>query len=216
MHRFIAPAKRFGERTPLGERPSSACMGRRQARGVTLVEMMVTVAVAAVLLAIAVPNFNSMINANRLTSTANALIGALNTARIAAVQRNTEVQFCSNSTASNATSASDVLGTACLTNAGEVVALSSPGATSTVVVQVAPSELGVSSIQINGDIQAIRYNALGQGLDPSTNAPFDSGTPQTSPIADVCSTSFSTNNHILIYMAAGSVITTTTGSGACP
>jgi hypothetical protein len=33
---------------------------------------------------------------------------------------------------------------------------------------------------------------------------------------DVCSTAFSTNNHIQVNMAVGSVISTTTSSGACP
>jgi type IV fimbrial biogenesis protein FimT len=188
----------------------------RPADGFTIVEMMIAVAVAAVLLAIAVPNFTAAINANRLTSTANAMIGSLNAARMAAVQRNTEVQFCSNSATSNTTS---VLGAACnanTANAAADIALSS--ATSTVTVLTPPSGLSVSSIQIHGDIQAISFNGLGQGLIPGTSTPFDSTSAGDVPVVDVCSTALSTSaqNHILVYMAAGSVITTSPGSGACP
>jgi type IV fimbrial biogenesis protein FimT len=187
----------------------------RPADGFTIVEMMIAVAVAAVLLAIAVPNFTAAINANRLTSTANAMIGSLNAARMAAVQRNTEVQFCSNSATSNTTS---VLGAACnesTANAAADIALSG---TSTVTVLTPPSGLSVSSIQIHGDIQAISFNGLGQGLIPGTSTPFDSTTAGDVPVVDVCSTALSTSaqNHILVYMAAGSVITTSPGSGACP
>lgn len=178
------------------------------ARGFTLVELMVAIAVAAILLVIAVPSFTTAINSNRLTSTANALIGALNTARMAAVQRNAPVQFCSNSATGNS---SDTLGSACGTSAGAVIALSSPGATTTTQLQVPPSELSVSSIQIHGTMAAVRFNGQGLGFAPGGSTPF-SGT-----VVDVCSTSLSTNNHIKINMAAGgSVISTTTSSGACP
>ncbi|GFZ95498.1 hypothetical protein GCM10011408_14560 [Dyella caseinilytica] len=176
---------------------------------------MVTVAVAAILLVIAVPNFTQAINANRLTTAANALIGALNNARMAAIQRNASVQFCSNSDTTNTT---DALGTACGTNAGAVLALTSPGATSTTQVLAAPSELGISSIQISGTMQAIRFNGQGQGLYPGTATPFDSGSPQTVPVVDVCSTALSTNNHIQVFMAAGNIITSSPSptTGACP
>ncbi|HKU17780.1 MAG TPA: GspH/FimT family pseudopilin [Candidatus Saccharimonadales bacterium] len=180
----------------------------KRAWGFTLVELMVAIAVAAILLVIAVPSFTTAINSNRLTSTANALIGSLNAARMEAVQRNAPVQFCSNSATSNT---SDTLGTACGTNAGAVFALTSPGATTTTQLQVPPSELGISSIQIHGTMAAVRFNGQGQGLTPGTSTPVD-GTV----VMDVCSTSLSTNNHIQVNMAAGSVITTTTSTGACP
>lgn len=178
------------------------------ARGFTLVEMMVAIAVAAILLVIAVPSFTNAINSNRLKTTANALIGSLKTARIAAVQRNAPVQFCSNSATSNTTT--DALGTACGTNAGEVFALPSPSATTAIPLQVAPSELSIPSIQIHGTIAAVRFNSQGQGLSPGTT------TPVSGPVADICSTALSTSNHIQVSMAAGSVITTTSSTGACP
>lgn len=183
-----------------------------RARGFTLVELMITLTVATILLVIAVPSFSYIINSNRLTTTANALIGSLNTARMAAIQRNAPVQFCSNSATSNTTA--DNLGTACGTNAGVVLAATTSAITATTQVLAAPSQLSISSIQIHGTIQAIRFNGLGQGLTPGTSTPFDTGTGGA--VVDVCSTAFSTNNHIQVNMAAGSVISTGTSSGACP
>ena len=62
--------------------------------GVTLVELMVTIAVAAILLAVAVPGFRNLIVSNRLTATTNAFVAALNLARIEAVKRNARVTLC--------------------------------------------------------------------------------------------------------------------------
>jgi type IV fimbrial biogenesis protein FimT len=63
-------------------------------RAFTLIELMVTIAVASVLLAIAVPSFNQLIVANRLTAQANEVVAALNFARSEAIKRNTRVSFC--------------------------------------------------------------------------------------------------------------------------
>ena len=64
------------------------------ASGFTLVELMVTLAVAAILMALAVPSFTSVINGNRLTSTANELVSSLQLARSEALRRNTQVRVC--------------------------------------------------------------------------------------------------------------------------
>jgi type IV fimbrial biogenesis protein FimT len=62
--------------------------------GFTLMELMVTVAVAAILLFVGVPTFQETINNNRLTSNANALLAALNLARSEAIKRNVRVTLC--------------------------------------------------------------------------------------------------------------------------
>ena len=67
---------------------------RAATRGFTLVELMVTLAVAAILMAIATPSFTSLINSNRLSGGANELVAALQTARMEAVRRNARVIVC--------------------------------------------------------------------------------------------------------------------------
>lgn len=66
-----------------------------KAKGFTLVELMVTVAVMAILAAIAIPNFTSLINSNRLVSQANELVGVVQGARSEAIRYNQRVYVCS-------------------------------------------------------------------------------------------------------------------------
>jgi len=63
-------------------------------RGFTLIELMVTIAVLAVVLAVGFPNFVALINSNRLTGAANDLVGDIQYARTEAVRRNARVTMC--------------------------------------------------------------------------------------------------------------------------
>lgn len=67
----------------------------RRLLGFTLIELMVTIAIAAILLMVAVPNFITFIQNNRLTSQANDLVTALNYARSEAIKRGVRVTVCS-------------------------------------------------------------------------------------------------------------------------
>ena len=63
-------------------------------KGFTLIEMMITVAIAALLLTTAIPSFQALITNNRLSTQANAFIGALQLARSEAIKRNLNVTVC--------------------------------------------------------------------------------------------------------------------------
>lgn len=168
---------------------------------------MVTVVVAAVLLAIAVPSFNHLIQTSRLASAANAIVGDVNVARMNAIKLNSLTQFCGSTSALNS---SDTLGAACGTTAGAVYALPQ-GATSANVVQAAPSELNTSVAATSAGVSAIRFSGEGFGYDPNGSA----STPFTGTLVTLCSTRISSNNQRVISMSAGSVISTTTATGAC-
>jgi len=60
-------------------------------QGFTLIELMVTVSIAAILLGIAIPSFTTTISSNRMTTNANELITALNLARSEAIKRGQQV-----------------------------------------------------------------------------------------------------------------------------
>ena len=67
---------------------------RSKVRGFTLVELAVTLAVAAILLALATPSFAELLRRNRLAAANNELVTALNVARAEALRRGRPVSIC--------------------------------------------------------------------------------------------------------------------------
>jgi type IV fimbrial biogenesis protein FimT len=66
-------------------------------RGFTLIELMVTIAVAALLLGLAAPSFRDLAIRNELSTYTNELISSINYARSEAVRSGKPVQICSSS-----------------------------------------------------------------------------------------------------------------------
>lgn len=64
-------------------------------RGFTLIELMVTIAILAILLSIAVPGFQAFVQNSRATTLANQLTTAINLARSEAIRRGAVVSVCS-------------------------------------------------------------------------------------------------------------------------
>lgn len=66
--------------------------------GFTLVELMITLSLVAIMAAMAVPSFTGFIANNRLAAQANELVASLNLARSESIKRNTRVTVCPTST----------------------------------------------------------------------------------------------------------------------
>lgn len=70
-------------------------------RGFSLIELLVTLSIAAILLMVAVPNFITFVQNNRLATQANDFVTMLNYARSEAVKRNQRITVCSSTTGSS-------------------------------------------------------------------------------------------------------------------
>jgi type IV fimbrial biogenesis protein FimT len=71
--------------------------------GLTLVELLVTIAVGTILLTAAVPSFREVIANNRVATQANTLVTALNLARSEAVRRGVRVAMCKSGSSTSST-----------------------------------------------------------------------------------------------------------------
>lgn len=67
----------------------------KKASGFTLIELMVTISILAILSTIAVPGFQALIQNSRATTLANELVSTFNYARSEAVRRGATVSVCS-------------------------------------------------------------------------------------------------------------------------
>ena len=75
-------------------KPKTAFRGRQRQLGVTVVELMIGLAVAAILLAVASSSFVAIFNTNRLVGTANELLTTLQSARVEALRSNQRTVVC--------------------------------------------------------------------------------------------------------------------------
>ena len=96
---------RLGKNIKFGKK-----MMKKMSKGFTLIELMISVVVASILLTVAVPNFFSMIQNNRMSATANSLVSALNFARSEAVRRGGTVRVCNTTNATTCANGVDWVG----------------------------------------------------------------------------------------------------------
>jgi len=82
-------------------------MSMKKINGFTLVELMITVAIAGIFAMAAAPSFTKMIQNNRLATQSNTLIGALNLARSESIKRGFNVILCRSSNGATCAVAGD-------------------------------------------------------------------------------------------------------------
>jgi type IV fimbrial biogenesis protein FimT len=115
--------------------------------GFTLIELMVTVAVLAILVTVAIPNYRAFVMNSRMTAQANDFLAALNLARSEAVKRNAPVSM-------NAVGGDWASGWEIVDAGGNVL-------------KVHPALEGASSL--DGDATTITFQSNGQAGETSFN-----------------------------------------------
>lgn len=93
--------------TPFSNKTPVAIIGRH--RGFTLLELIVVVAITAIMVTIGIPSFLDNIRNNRLTTQANTFVGVLNLARSEAIKHGVRVTLrrSTNGSSCNTESAKD-------------------------------------------------------------------------------------------------------------
>jgi type IV fimbrial biogenesis protein FimT len=161
--------------------------------GFTLIELMVTLAVAGILAAIAVPSMTGLLNANRLSGASGEVAATLQLARAEAIRRNARVTVC----ASND-------GLTCA-NSGTwarwiVIGADNGTGTNDVIRDQTPS----GSVQISGPAAGIVFRPSGI-ID--AQATVTACVPVSNPPQ---------NQRVITVMISGSLTTTSqNGGGAC-
>lgn len=143
---------------------------RLNAKGFSLVELLVTVSVVGILAAIAIPNFSSTLQNNRAETEVSDLQRALNYARLEAINRGVNVRIAP-------TSGTDWT--------AELQVTLASGA-QTVLRKVTPLSSGATLVAAN--VTAVEFNNLGGMTSPASAVAMTYTRGSTTKVINVCLT----------------------------
>lgn len=159
--------------------------------GVTLIELMVTIAIFAIVLGIAVPSFTGAMLDSNLKSYADNLSSSALLARSEAIKRNTAVTLCVSSS-----------GTSCGTGSWEQGWIVISGAS--VLHQQAALPAGILVVESGGALESIDFRPTGVAATPA-NFTVCRATPSVGP-----------HERVVAISPTGRTSVTKTTNGACP
>lgn len=170
--------------------------GGRRSSGFSLVELMITIVVLAVIISISAPNFTGLFNGNRLTAHANELVASLQMARSEALRRNAPVIVCRSTDGANCAGAAGAW--------DEWITIDSDD-------EVLRQDRVKAPVELTADVHTISFRGNGVARDASGNlldAEFIACIPTTRPNA----------NQRLISVGLGgrAAIESEDGAGNCP
>lgn len=169
-------------------------MKRLDSRGLTLVELLVTLAIVALLVLASVPSFNGAIVNSRIRSTGEAVLNGLQMAKSEAVARNTRVRFQLTDTLDgacvlSATGANWVINVDAAANATEVEGLCDRAPNDAVapfIIQKRSAATGSGATQVASTQPSVVYNGLGRLADvPPGNVIINLSNPAGGTCAEV-------------------------------
>jgi type IV fimbrial biogenesis protein FimT len=136
-------------------------------RGVTLIELAITLAVLSIVLALGMPSYTKWVQGAQIRTAAESLQSGLNLARSEAVRRNTGVEFVLTndppSSGNVGTVVADVAGVNWLVRQFEAAAY-----TPSDFIQAKTAAEGASRVLVAGDVASITFNGLGRPTAPLT------------------------------------------------
>ncbi|MCY7319315.1 MAG: GspH/FimT family pseudopilin [Ramlibacter sp.] len=145
---------------------------RRRDAGFSLIELLLVVAVAAVLLGLSAPSFSRLLHSTRVSDASNALLSSLFLARSEAIKRNSRVTLCKSAT-----------GTSCATAGGweqgwivfhDTDQDGFRDAGETIIERMEPIASGV---RVTGSLRVERYvSFMATGLTRLVGGGFQAGT----------------------------------------
>ena len=168
--------------------------------GFSMIEMLVTITLAALLVGIAVPSFKGIMANNRLVTQANDFVGAINFARSEAITRNTNIVLCRAASAAATTCASSL---ATWTN----WIVRNTAATEVVRRGVINSHNGTVKVSSNFSLDTVTFGS--DGLARTGGALVNDAR------ITVCTSSVDSNNFRVVELGASSRISTTKSTGTC-
>lgn len=119
--------------------------GSRTIRGFTLIELMITIAIMAIGLALAYPSFSGVFRSNRVATRTNTLIASFNLARTEAIRSNRGAGVCSSADGADCNGANWDAGWLVFTDM-DADGLMSPGDTVVRYVEADPN-LSLTSVE---------------------------------------------------------------------
>lgn len=176
---------------------------RRHSSGFTLVEMLITVTVAAILMAIAAPSFTRLGTNSRLSSQTNELVSLISFARSEAITKNSGLVLCRAATG---------VATACAGTSGDWEFWIIRNATG--VVRRGTINTYGGTLVVDSTLTADSVTFGSDGLSRTGGNLVNAGDDDAHAFR-VCSDRQAADNIRRLLMGASSRVTTTTESGAC-
>lgn len=172
--------------------------------GFTMIELLVTISVVAILAVIALPSFTSVINSNRLSAQANGVVAAMQLARTEAVRQNVRAVVCGSNDGSTCSGST-------AWNSGWITFLDTNGDGAPTAAEIIRADTVKAPLVVRSQETSVSFRSDGMAHLANGNLANNVVTvciPTTRPV----------ENQRRVNLALGSRISTESrsGSGACP